>query len=122
MSGAGGRLPGDLLRRLLERVLTRRIFDDLVIPTLADLQHESALVRGASVRRRAFVLVRGHLGVWGALGLCLATWPPRSLRRDWLETDAAGPFLLRASTPRACLVGLGFVLLLGTGGRIASPS
>jgi hypothetical protein len=111
MSDEAGRLPGTLLHKVLERVLTRRILDSVVIPTLADLQHENALVRQAPVWRRAFVRTRGYLGVWNALALCLASWPARSLREDWLGSDAVGPRLLGALTPRAGILGL--VLTLG---------
>jgi hypothetical protein len=112
MNDESGRLPGDLLLKVLERVLTQRILDGVVVPALADLQHENALVRQASVWRRAFVRMRGYLGVWSALALCLVSWPARALREDWLGVDAAGPRLLRALAPRAGILGL--VLTLGS--------
>jgi hypothetical protein len=113
MSEEGSRLPGELLRKVLERVLTWRIFDSVVIPALADLQHEDTLMRSAPAWRRALVLTRGYLGIWSALGLCLASWPARSLRQDWLGGDAAGPSLIEALAPRAGILGLVFTLLLG---------
>jgi predicted permease len=70
------RTPGTTLRRLAEAVLSRRVLDPVLLPALADLQHEHALVADASLARRARVLVRGYAGFWIALAQCLATWPP----------------------------------------------
>ena len=109
-----GRQPGDLLGVLLARILSHWIVDGVVVPALADLQHESALARGETLWRRAWVLVRGYLALWRAVGLCLATWLARSLQRDWMDADAVGPTLLRTLTPRAGIVGLGFALLMVT--------
>ena len=75
MSGRG-RAPGTTLQRLAEAVLSRRVLDPVLLPALADLQHEHALVADASLARRARVLVRGYAGFWIALAQCLATWPP----------------------------------------------
>ena len=71
-----GRAPGTTLQRLAEAVLSRRVLDPVLLPALADLQHEHALVADASLARRARVLVRGYAGFWMALAQCLATWPP----------------------------------------------
>lgn len=116
MSDVRDRLPGDRLRKLLARVVSVRVLDEVVIPALADLQHERAQAHQASAWRRALVSLRGYVGIWSALALCLATWPARSLRRDWLAAEAAGPQLLRTLAPRACAFGLGFTLLIGTQG------
>ena len=113
MKDQGDRLPGDLLRRAADSVLSRRIMDSVVIPALADLQHESALARTSPARRRVVVLARGYLAFWTALALCLAAWPARSLREDWLGSDAPGPRLLGALAPRAGLLGFVFTLVLG---------
>ncbi len=113
MSDQADRLPGDLLRKVLERVVSRRILDTVVLPTLADLQHEDSLARTAPVWRRALVLARGYAGVWTALALCLASWPARSLRKDWLEEGAPGLSLLRALAPRAGILGLALTFLMG---------
>jgi lipopolysaccharide export LptBFGC system permease protein LptF len=113
MSEQRGGVPGDLLRKVLERILSRRVLDDVLVPTLADLQHEDDLVRTAPAWRRAFVLTRGYAGIWTALALSLASCPARSLRRDWLEEDAPGPSLLRALAPRAGILGLALTVLMG---------
>ena len=47
MNDEGGRLPGDLLRKVLENLLSRRMLDSVAIPALADLQHESTLTSTA---------------------------------------------------------------------------
>lgn len=112
MKDPGDRLPGDLLRRTAESVLSRRIMDSVVIPALADLQHENTLARTVPAWRRALVLARGYFAFWTALALCLAAWLARSLREDWLGSDASGPRLLGALAPRAGLLGLVFTLVL----------
>lgn len=113
MSGENRRLPGNLLRKVLQRTLDRRSLDHVALPALADLQHEYALIGAAPLWRRAFVLARGYLGLWSALALCLASWPARSLRQDWLASDAPGPRLLHALAPRAAILGLALISLLG---------
>ena len=80
MSG-GGRAPGTTLQRLAEAVLSRRVLDPVLLPALADLQHEHALVADASLARRARVLVRGYAGFWIAL---LSAWP-RGRRRSGFQ-------------------------------------
>lgn len=112
MNDDSGRMPGTLLRKVLERVLSWRLLEGVVFPALADLQHEAALVRTKPVWRRVFVLTRGYLAVWATLALCLASWPARSLREDWLGRDAAGPRLLGALAPRAGLLALVLTMLL----------
>jgi putative ABC transport system permease protein len=69
------RLPGESLQRLAEALLTRRALDAVVLPALADLQHEHALAAGATRARRRRVLARGYAAFWLALAKCLATWP-----------------------------------------------
>ena len=112
MKDRGDRLPGDLLRKAAASVLSRRIMDSVVIPALADLQHENTLAGAAPAWRRALVLARGYVAFWSALALCLAAWPARSLREDWLGSDAPGRRLLRALAPRAGIIGLVFTLFL----------
>jgi hypothetical protein len=106
------RMAGAMLHRVAARVLSRRIVESVVIPVLADLQHESTLARTAPAWRRAFVLARGYLAFWAALGLCVAAWPARSIREDWLGRDARGPRLLFALAPRAGLLGILITLVL----------
>jgi hypothetical protein len=100
------RLPGDLLRNAAASLLSRRLVDGVIIPALADLQHEVGQVRAAPAWRRALVLARGYFAFWSALALYLACWPARTLREDWSGSAAPGPCLLRALAPRAFLVGL----------------
>lgn len=110
MSEDRGRLPGDLLRRAAEAILSHRTVENIVIPALADLQHESLRAKNAPPLRRVLVLARGYLAFWAALTLCSITWPARSLREDWLDANAPGPRVLSAFLPRAGL----FALVLTT--------
>lgn len=114
MRDDGDRLPGGLLRRVAERFLSRRTIDGVVIPALADLQHESAAARAQPIGRRAAILVRGYLAFWTAMAVCLASWPARSLRNEWLAPAAAGPRLLKALAPRAALLGVTLTLVMAT--------
>ncbi len=111
MKDQGDRSPGEVLRKAAASVLSRRTMDSVVIPALADLQHENTLTRAAPTWRRALVLARAYVAFWSALALCLAVWPARSLREDWLGSDAPGRRLLRALAPRAGLVGLVFTFV-----------
>lgn len=106
MTGQGGRLPGDLLRRAAERVFSRRTMESVVIPALADLQHEAVLAQTKHSARRVFVLARGYMSVWSALSAYGASWPARSLREHWLQPEAPGRRLVRVLIPRAALLGV----------------
>jgi putative ABC transport system permease protein len=80
MSGRG---PGEWLQRVAEAALTRRALDHVVLPALADLQHEHAAAADEALARRARVLLRGYVAFWLALARCLASWPP-AVRRPYL--------------------------------------
>jgi len=82
-------LPGERLHRLAEIVFSRRVLDDVVIPALADLQYEKALVADAGFVRRALVLGRGYAAFWLALAHSLAAWPP-PVRRPSLRRSSMG--------------------------------
>jgi hypothetical protein len=112
MSTKDHRLPGEWLRRAAEAVLSQRILDGVVTPVLADLQHEAAHAESAPRWRRALVFARGYGAFWSALGLCLLTWPARSLREDWLAANAPGPRLFAGFALRGGAIGAAVTLIL----------
>ena len=57
-------VPGTRLRRFAERTFDRETLDHVVLPAIADLQHEC--VEGASLTVR----LRAYLGVWKAMAIC----------------------------------------------------
>lgn len=56
--------PGSGLRRFAERTFDRETLDRVVLPAIADLQHECA--EGAAPRVR----LRAYVGVWKAMAIC----------------------------------------------------
>ena len=105
-----GKLPGSLLLRIAERLCSRQAYDAVVVPTVADLQHEYA----SATDRRAWICLRGYIALLKALAVCFATWPVRHLRLAWLQPDAPGRqffwrLLPRAGVPLAVLVLLSIV-------------
>jgi hypothetical protein len=58
------RLSGELLRRLAERLYDRQTLERVVLPAIADLQHECVGGAPTSVRMRAY------WGVWKTLAIC----------------------------------------------------
>jgi hypothetical protein len=55
-------LPGTRVLELLTRFLDEAVVESIVVPTVADLQHET-LRAGTSVPRRALALVRGYAAI-----------------------------------------------------------
>jgi hypothetical protein len=68
MSGA---LPGHRLLRIAERWLDRATFDRVVVPAVADLQHECQRAAAAGLPSW-FIRARAYWGVLGAIVLCAA--------------------------------------------------
>jgi len=58
------RIPGSRLRRLAERTFDRETLERVLLPALADLQHEC--VRSAS----RLVYLRAYWGFWKAMAIC----------------------------------------------------
>ena len=58
------RVPGSRLRRFADRTFDRQTLDRVILPAIADLQHECG--GGASMAVRA----RAYLGVWKAMAMC----------------------------------------------------
>jgi hypothetical protein len=63
------REPGTRLRRFAERTFDRATLDRVILPAIADLQHECA--DEASATR--LVRLRAYWGLWKTLAVCLLT-------------------------------------------------
>jgi hypothetical protein len=63
------RVPGAWLRRFAERTFDRGTNDRVILPALADLQHESSGSEDGQLRRLARS-VRAYWGLWKTIGLC----------------------------------------------------
>jgi hypothetical protein len=96
-------VPGTLLRRVAAHLVSERTMESVIIPGVADLQHEATLARTKPALGLAFVLARGYVAIGSALVVWAASWPGRSLREDWLQPDAPGPRLVRVLLPRAAV-------------------
>ena len=73
------RVPGTWLQRFAERAFDRETLDRVILPALADLQHECATATGPTLVQR-FVRVRAYWALWKAMGLCLLTDAGRQAR------------------------------------------
>jgi hypothetical protein len=62
-------MPGRHLYQLACRVCSARAREHIVVPAIADFQHQYAAAAGTGARLHA--LVRGYLTVWQTLGWCL---------------------------------------------------
>jgi lipopolysaccharide export LptBFGC system permease protein LptF len=109
-AGVKERLPGTVVLSVARRVLSRRAVEGIVIPVLADLQHEHGQAAGRLSRHR--VLFRGYAGLAAALLLHAAAAPGRLVQRDWADADAPGRRLARLLVPRAAVVLLGATVVL----------
>jgi lipopolysaccharide export LptBFGC system permease protein LptF len=63
------RTPGTGLRALAERMFDRTTLERVILPALADLQHECATDAGSTLRRR-WICWRAYWSVWKTFGLC----------------------------------------------------
>jgi hypothetical protein len=89
-----GRLPGTRLLALAERIVDQTTLERVVLPALADLQHECAPPARVAVRLRAY---------WGYLRLL--TW--LSLRSISIDAGRTFPMVVRRTgVPFALLTGL----------------
>jgi hypothetical protein len=61
---------GTGLRTLAERVLDRSTVERVILPALADLQHECAATSGRALRQ-LLICLRAYWSVWKTIGVCL---------------------------------------------------
>ncbi len=66
----GDRVPGTRLRRFAERTFDRETLDRVILPALADLQHESSAAESGRLWRQLTSL-RAYWGIWKTIGWCL---------------------------------------------------
>jgi len=81
------RLPGARLRRLTERTFDRTTLDTVILPALADLQHECVNVEAGQVQRR-FTTLRAYWGFWKTIGICAIG--DVALNRDGISSSLGG--------------------------------
>ena len=96
--------PGTRAHWIAVRICSKRTVESLVIPALADLQHEHREAADRGRWARAHVLLRGHWSLVGALTLHLATLPARHVRENWIGREAPGWQLVRPAAPPAAAV------------------
>lgn len=108
------REPGRWILPLADGCCTARFREAVVVPVLADLQHEHAAANGRV--RQAVVRGRGYLSLLAATTLYTLLMPGRHLRENWSAADAPGPRLVRAAWPIvATILVLGVAALRASG-------
>jgi hypothetical protein len=110
------REPGRFLLRLIEIFGLTRLRDTVVLPAVADMQHECASAGGGA--GCAWALLRGYWSIFAGSAFYVALSPARRIRENWMGLDAPGPRLLRQAWPAMMLA---FVLLVGIPG-FAGPN
>jgi hypothetical protein len=89
------REPGHWVLRVASLVCGHRFFESVVVPVVADLQHEHG---AASTRRQRFVArLRGYWALLAGAGLYALHLPGRRWRESWASPEAPGPRLVRDS-------------------------
>lgn len=112
------RKPGGRLLGLAQSLGLGRLGQTVLLPAVADLQHEYPLAE--TRRARALTLARGYWSILAAVTWYAALLPSRHLRENWAGPDAPGPRLLRrAALPAgiiaaSCYAYVGFMLATST--------
>ena len=97
----GHRMHGSRLRTIAGRVFDRATFDRVILPAIADLQHECSAPAGNAWSRR-LICWRAYWSVWKTFGICLITDGVRN------PHGVSGTIARRTA---ACLIGLVPVLI-----------
>ncbi len=63
------RIPGARLQRFAERTFDRTTLENVMLPALADLQHECRTARGSTFSQR-LVRLRAYWGLWKTIVVC----------------------------------------------------
>jgi hypothetical protein len=92
------RAPGTRLRALVVWLFDEATARHVLLPAIADLQHETAEMRAPSAAARAAIRWRAYLAFWRVLFLCLVLRGSDGERREWLRTAIAGSATLLAMT------------------------
>ena len=96
------REPGGLLLRLADALGLTRLRDTVLLPAVADMQHECG--EAGSGARHTWALLRGYWGIVSGCAFYATQLPWRHLRENWVGVEAPGPRLLRMAAPVAALV------------------
>ena len=91
-----------MLLRLADALGLSRLRETVLLPAVADMQHECG--EAGSRSQRAFVLARGYASIVSGCAFYAALLPSRHLRENWAGLSAPGPQLLRTAAPVAAFV------------------
>jgi lipopolysaccharide export LptBFGC system permease protein LptF len=81
------RRPGSMLRALARRVCSQSAMERLIVPAIADLQHEhDDAIRRGLVWRRRWVRIAGYLAVWKVIAASTASDSARAIP-EWARAD-----------------------------------
>lgn len=110
------RRPGGVILRLSDALGLRGLRETVLLPTVADMQHECGEARPGGPR--TWARLRGYRAIASGCAFYAALLPWRHLRENWAGLDSPGPQLLRGAGPVAA-----FVLVLASGlGLAAQPN
>lgn len=79
-----------------------RALDAVVLPAIADIQHEYA--ETTTQKGRTWTFVRGCWSIVAGVAAYVAHLPARQIREQWMGVDPAGPRLLRLAAPVTAVV------------------
>lgn len=96
--------------RLADALGLTRLRDTVLLPAVADMQHECG--EAGSGEGRGQALLRGYWAIVSACAFYAAFLPSRHLRENWTGLNAPGPRLLRMTVPVAALVGVALIGLM----------
>lgn len=97
------RVPGQRLRALVVAYFDQATAERILLPAIADLQHELAETRGRSRPARAFARLCAYAAFWRAFGLCLASRSDQVHRVVRWQTILGGAAVFAVSTPALTL-------------------
>lgn len=93
---------GRLLLRLTHVLGLTSFRETVVLPAIADMQHECGAAE--SGKGRAWVIARGYWSIVAASAFYAAFLPARYVREDWAGRNAPGPRLLRKAWPASAVL------------------
>lgn len=103
------RRPGALLLRLADTLGLARLRQTVLLPAVADMQHECS--EAGSGGQRGWAFLRGYWAIVSGCAFYTTQLPWRHLRENWTGPDAPGPRLLRMTGPVAALVAMATIAL-----------
>jgi hypothetical protein len=125
------RPPGTRLRALVANLFDQATAERILLPAIADLQHEASESQGGSRTARTLVRWRCYLAFWRTFAACLLLRRAEGEAREWRGTFAAAAATLGVATlglsytPASTFIGRGslglFVLLLPQALAVSLP-